>query len=76
MIVGMPDTEDHPIKPNPSYWTDIAGAALLLNRSRPTVYEMIERGVLTRYEIGCHALLWVPEVKNVAAAIRVLRAHR
>lgn len=62
--------------PNPEDWTDAGGAADLLARSRPAVYDMVERGVLRRYQIGTHGMYWVPEVKRVAAAIRQLSVRR
>lgn len=68
--------EDRLPIPNPEDWTDLDGAAKLLGKSRPTVYALIEKGVLTRYEIGCHAMLWVPEVKQAARAFRVLAVRR
>lgn len=66
----MTDTEDLKLpEPNPDDWTDAAGAADILRRSRPTVYDMVDRGVLTKYWIGTHALYWVPQVEQVAAAL-------
>lgn len=60
-------------KPNPDDWTDTAGAALILNRSRPTVYDLVDREILKRYRIGTHAMFWVPEVREVATALERLR---
>lgn len=57
------------LPPNPEDWTDTDGAARMLGRSRPTVYDMVERGVLVRYHAGSHAIFWVPEVREVAAAL-------
>lgn len=58
--------------PNPDDWTDTAGAASIIGRSRPTVYELVARGTLTRYEIGTHGMFWVPECREVAAAVKRL----
>lgn len=60
-------------EPNPDDWTDTAGAALILNRSRPTVYDLVDCGILKRYQIGTHGMFWVPEVRKVAAAPYRLR---
>lgn len=57
------------IGPNPGDWTDTAGAAEIIGRSRPTVYELVSRNVLTRYQIGTHGMFWVPECREVAASI-------
>lgn len=68
----MTDNEPKLPLPNPGDWTDTAGAALILGKSRPTVYEMVDRGVLERYRIGTHGMFWVPQLEQVAAAIRKL----
>lgn len=62
--------------PNPEDWTDTEGAARILGRSRPTVYDMVDRGVLTRYRVGAHAVFWVPEVRDVAVALSRLTVTR
>jgi hypothetical protein len=55
--------------PDPDAWVDTAGAAAILGRTRATVYDMVERGVLVRYRIGPHAVFWAAEVREVAAAL-------
>lgn len=61
--------------PNPDDWIDINQACELLQRARPTVYDMLERGVLNRHVIGSRTLLWRAEVAEVAAALRLLEAR-
>lgn len=60
------------MEPNPEDWTDIAGAAVHIGRSRPTIYSLIDSGALRVYRIGGHRVLWMPEVQRVADAYRVL----
>jgi hypothetical protein len=67
----MANTEQ---SPNPEDWTDTEGAARLIGRSRPTVYDMVERGLLVRYRIGALSLFWVPECREVGAALARVRA--
>lgn len=70
MIVGMADNEPKLPIPNPEDWTDAGGAAEILGRSRPAVYDMVDRGVIHKYRIGTtHTAYWVPEVRHVADAI-------
>lgn len=57
------------IGPNPGDWTDTAGAAEIIGRSRPVVYDLVSRGVLTRYQIGTHGMFWVPECRELAESI-------
>ncbi len=54
---------------------DIQTAANLLGRARSTVYDMVERGLLNRYEVGTQALYWGPQVVEVAAALERLRVR-
>jgi hypothetical protein len=68
----MTDTEPKLPLPNPADWTDAGGAAAILGRSRPAVYDMVDRGVIAKYRIGTHTMYWVPQVEQVAAAIRKL----
>lgn len=72
----MENNQDPLPYPNPDDWTDTAGAAVLLDRSRPTVYDLCDRGILRRYRIGTHSMFWVPEVREIAAALRRVRATR
>jgi hypothetical protein len=70
----MTDTR---VEPNPDDWTDTAGAAEIIRRSRPAIYELVSRGSLTRYQIGTHGMFWVPECREVAASIaRLMGASR
>lgn len=62
----MTDTR---VEPNPADWTDTAGAAEIIGRSRPAIYELVSRGSLTRHQIGTHGMFWVPECREVAASI-------
>jgi hypothetical protein len=72
----MTDTQPSLPLPNPGDWTDAAGAADLLGRSRPAVYDMVDRGVIHKYRLGSHTLYWVPEIQQVAAALqRVARTN-
>jgi excisionase family DNA binding protein len=64
------------VGPNPDDWTDTAGAAEIIGRSRPTVYELVEKGTLTRYQLGTHGMFWVPECREVGAAIERLSGGR
>jgi hypothetical protein len=68
----MADIEARLPIPNPEDWTDTAGAGDILRRARPTVYEMVDRGIITRYRIGHCAVFWVPELTRVAQAIERL----
>lgn len=58
--------------PNPQDWVDIGQACALLGRSRATVYDMRDRGVLTIHEVGAARILWRSEVLEVGAALRRL----
>jgi excisionase family DNA binding protein len=58
--------------PNPQDWCDIPQACELLGRSRATVYDMRDRGVLHVHKIGSASLLWRAEVLEVATALRRL----
>jgi hypothetical protein len=74
MLLGMKNEQRLPI-PNPEDWTDAAGAAAILGKSRGTVYDMSTRGVLTAYVIGAgRVLFWVPEVQEVARSLKRLEA--
>jgi hypothetical protein len=59
--------------PNPDDWTDTSGAADMIGRDRSTVYDLVARDVLTAYRIGRSRAYWVPEVREVAAALARLR---
>jgi predicted DNA-binding transcriptional regulator AlpA len=61
--------------PNPSDWLDTNQTAEVLGRSRATVYDMVDRGVLTRYQIGGLSVYWLAEVREVAAALRRLEVR-
>lgn len=61
--------------PNPEQWLDTNQTAEALGRRRATVYDMVERGVLTRYRIGALSVFWRPEVTEVAAALRRLEVR-
>lgn len=60
------------LEPNPEDWTDFAGAGEIIRRSRPTIYDLVDRGILTRYQIGAHAMFWVAECREVARAMERL----
>lgn len=53
-------------------FTDSAGASSLLRRSRATVSDMADRGVITRYRVGAALLYDLEEIREVAAALRRL----
>lgn len=61
--------------PNPQDWVDIGQACDLLGRSRATVYDMRDRGVIVIHEVGAARLLWRAEVLEVAGALRRLEAR-
>lgn len=50
-------------------FVDSRGAALILGRTRSTLCDMADRGVLTRYAVGTAVLYWGPEVRDLAAAL-------
>lgn len=57
--------------PNPGDWTTVPGAAQILGVDVSAVRRMIDAGVLTSYEFpgaGTRRFLWVPEVRELAAA--------
>jgi excisionase family DNA binding protein len=58
--------------PNPQDWCDINQACELLGRSRATVYDMNDRGVIHIHRIGSSRMLWRAEVLEVATALRRL----
>jgi hypothetical protein len=58
--------------PNPKDWVDTDGAAKILDRSRTTVYAYVAAGVLEQYQIGAHAVYWVPDVQDMAKALRAI----
>lgn len=51
-------------------FVDSRGAATILGRTRSTVCDMADRGVLTRYAVGSAVLYWDPEVRDLAAALQ------
>jgi hypothetical protein len=55
---------------------DSAGAAYILNKSRSTVHDMADRGLITRYRVGAAVLYFRPELQEVAAALQRLRVVR
>lgn len=55
---------------------DSAGAAFLLGKSRSTVAEMADKGLITRYRVGAAVLYWRPEVQEVALALQRLRVRQ
>jgi len=63
--------------PNPQDWVDVRQAMAILKRSRATVYDMSERGVLHIHKIGSLTVLWRAEVVEVAGALKRLeyRGH-
>lgn len=66
--------------PNPGDWCTIGGAATLLKLSRRTVERMVADGRLTGYrpygapDRVASKLLWLPEVRELAAALERVRA--
>lgn len=62
--------------PNPADWTDTEGAAAMLGRNRATVYDLVNRGVLTRYRAGTTSIYWVREVREIVAARRRLEGKK
>lgn len=61
--------------PNPQDWCDVNQACDLLGRSRATVYDMGNRGVLHLHKIGSATVLWRAEVNEVRAALMRLEAR-
>ena len=61
--------------PNPQDWVDTTGACRILGRSRATLHDMADRGVLRKYLIGAVPLYWAAEVREVAAALRRLEVR-
>jgi hypothetical protein len=51
---------------------DSTGAAFLLQRSRATLVDMVNRGLITRYRVGKAVLYFRPEILEVAEALRRL----
>lgn len=56
-------------------FVDSAAAAAMLGRSRATVCDMADRGVLTRYAVGSAVLYWRDEVADMADALRRIKAR-
>lgn len=56
-------------------FTDTQGAAEALNRSRATVIDMVEKGLITRFRVGAAVLYWLPQIREVAAALRRLEVR-
>lgn len=57
-------------------FTDSYGAAFQLGRSRGTVCDMVDRGVLKRYRVGTAVLYYLPEVLELAAALARIESGR
>ncbi len=57
-------------------FVDSATAAAMLRRSRSTVTDMADRGVLTRYAVGTAVLYWRDEVVSLAGALMRMTAQR
>jgi excisionase family DNA binding protein len=57
-------------------FVDTMTAADMLGKARTTVYDMVDRGLLTQYRIGTQVLYWAPQVSEVAAALERLRVRR
>lgn len=55
--------------PNPGDWTDTNGAAELIGRNRTTLYDYVNRNIITKYEIGSTPVYWVPEILEVSDAL-------
>lgn len=66
--------------PNPGDWCTIDGAAEITGRSRRTIARWVDLGTLTGYRIhGAgrrHVILWVPEVRELAASLERVRKGR
>jgi hypothetical protein len=54
---------------------DTNKVALLLGKSRQTVGDMADRGVLTRYRVGAAVLYYGPQVLDVRDALQRLRVR-
>lgn len=54
---------------------DTGKTAFLLGKSRQTVADMADRGVLTRYRVGSAVLYWGPQVLDVRDALRRLQVR-
>lgn len=65
MMVGMAHNEPTLPLPNAADWTDAAGAAAILGRSRSTVYDMVDRGILNKHRVGTSTLFWRAEVEEI-----------
>lgn len=70
----MKQAEQLPL-PNPGDWCDTDEAARLLQRARPTLYDIVQRGALHRYKIGTVSVFWRAEVLELAAALRRSRGR-
>lgn len=62
--------------PNAADWTDAAGAALILGRSRSTVYDMVDRGILSRHRVGASTVFWRAEVEEIRRSLDRLERQR
>lgn len=58
------------------HFTDSGGACFYLKRSRQTLCDMVERGVIKRYRRGTAVLYYLPEVLEVADALKRLDIAR
>lgn len=57
-------------------FTDSGGACFYLKRSRATLCDMVERGLIKRYRRGTAVLYYLPEVLEVADALQRLDIAR
>lgn len=60
-------------EPHPEDWTDVGGAQVLIGGSRQLVYDLVNRGALTRYYAGAAAIYWVAACRELGAARAKLR---
>jgi hypothetical protein len=57
-------------------FVDTLTTADMVGKARTTVYDMVERGLLTQYRVGTQVLYWRPQVAEVAAALDRLRVRK
>lgn len=68
---------DEPLPlPNPQDWCDTDQACVTIGVTRQGIYDMVNRGVLTRYYIGVRPVFWKAECADIAKSVRRLRGHR
>lgn len=57
-------------------WTDAAGAAAILGRSRSAVYDMVDRQILRKHRVGSSTLFWRAEVEEIRRSLDRIATRR